>query len=339
MKRAGHNIEIITPHKSTKEKDFEGTKVHCVSTNGMIGSVALKLIKKALKKDYDLFYCHELDPLIYSILLKGITKKPVIWDCHEYIVPMKKIELQERLSAVFAQIGISICAPRVDHIITVDNRLAKTLSKFGKVTVIPNYPRLSDFNELAASKKNDRFVALYVGSLTERRGIKIILEAIRRLKEGNDITLRVAGGFYDQKLEKWAHRYDSENRLNVEWLGWVDYRELAPVIADSDCGLFVNQPGPRFLKGLPTKIFEYMIMGLPVVSATGPLLNSLVYGKNLGITIDSTSPESLADGIATLMENKNLQEMGMRARDTVKKNYCWEAKEDKLLRIIEKLTN
>jgi len=338
MKKEGHRIEIITPHESTGIKEFEGIKVHCIGTRGPPGMVALKIIKKALKTDYDLFYCHELDPILYSIVLKRITRKPVVWDCHEYIVPMKKIELQERLSAVFAQIGISICAPRADHIITVDNRLAKTLSKFGKVTVIPNYPRLSDFNELATSKKNNQFVALYVGSLTERRGIKIILEAIRRLKERSDITLRVAGGFYDQKLKKWAHKYDSENGLNIEWLGWVDYRELAPVIADSDCGLFVNQPGPRFLKGLPTKIFEYMIMGLPVVSATGPLLNSLINGKNLGITIDSTSPESLADGIATLMENRNLQEMGKRARDTVKKNYCWEAKEDKLLEIIDKLT-
>jgi glycosyltransferase involved in cell wall biosynthesis len=114
---------------------------------------------------------------------------------------------------------------------------------------------------------------------------------------------------------------------------------LAPVIADSDCGLFVNQPGPRYLKGLPTKIFEYMIMGLPVVSATGPLLDSLINGKNLGVTVDSTNPESLSDGIETLIEHSNLQEMGKRAHDTVTKNYCWEAKEDKLLRIIEKLTS
>ena len=147
--------------------------------------------------------------------------------------------------------------------------MAKTLSKLGKVTVIPNYPRLSDFSEPTARKKNEQFVVIYVGGLTERRGIKIILEAIHRLKERRNISLRIVGGFYDRELEKWAHQYDSENELDIDWLGWVAYRELAPVIAASDCGLFVNQPGPRLLKGLPTKIFEYMIMGLPVVSATG----------------------------------------------------------------------
>ena len=80
-------------------------------------------------------------------------------------------------------------------------------------------------------------------------------------------------------------------------------------------------------------------MGLPVVSATGPLLDSLINGKNLGVTIDSTNPESLSDGIETLMRNSSLQDMGERAHDIVMKNYCWEAKEDKLLRIIKKLTS
>ena len=338
MKRAGHNIEIITPHKSTKEKDFEGTKVHCVSTNGMIGSVALKLIKKALKKNYDLFYCHELDPLIYSILLKGITKKPVIWDCHEYLVPMK-LELQGKIASTITELAISICAPRVDQIITVDNRLAKTLSKFGNVTVIPNYPSISDFNITLKKDEHNDIVALYVGSLTERRGIKVILESVKKVREKYNLKLRIAGDFYDKELKIWAKAYDKENNLDIDWLGWVDYRELAPVIRDADFGLFMNQPGPRYLKGLPTKIFEYMIMGLPVVSATGPLLKTLINKYNIGLTVDSTNIDSIAKGIEKMAQRKDLKEMGKRGNKIVKESYCWEAKEDKLLRIIEKLTN
>jgi glycosyltransferase involved in cell wall biosynthesis len=82
-----------------------------------------------------------------------------------------------------------------------------------------------------------------------------------------------------------------------------------------------------------------MIMGLPVVSATGPLLDSLINGKNLGITVDSTDPKALSKGIESLMKNSNLQGMGRKAHNTVKKNYCWETKENKLLKIIDKLTS
>jgi glycosyltransferase involved in cell wall biosynthesis len=116
--------------------------------------------------------------------------------------------------------------------------------------------------------------------------------------------------FLRWEWEKWAHQYGSENELDIDWLGWVDYRELAPVIADSDCGLFVNQPGPRYLKGLPTKIFEYMIMGLPVVSATGPLLDSLINGKNLGVTVDSDKSRIVVRWNRTLMEHSNYRKWG-----------------------------
>ena len=170
MKKEGHQIEIITPHESTEIKEFEGIKVHCIDTKGPPGMVALKIINKALKTEYALFYCHELDPLLYSIVLKRITRKPVVWDCHEYIVPMK-MELQGKLSAILTNIGMAICAPKVDHIITVDNRLAKTLSRFGKVTVVPNYPRLSDFSYDWKSETEQKFVVLYVGGLTERRAV------------------------------------------------------------------------------------------------------------------------------------------------------------------------
>jgi glycosyltransferase involved in cell wall biosynthesis len=101
----------------------------------------------------------------------------------------------------------------------------------------------------------------------------------------------------------------------------------------------MNQPGPRYLKGLPTKIFEYMIMGLPVVSATGPLLKTLINKYNIGLTVDSTNIDSIAKGIEKMAQRKNLKEMGKRGNKIVKESYCWEAKEDKLLRIIEKLTN
>lgn len=338
MKKAGHEVEIITPHDSNMMKEIEGIPVHCVTTNGPPVSTAYRLIKRAIAKDYDIYYCHEFDPLLYSLVLRWLKNKPIIWDCHEYLAPMK-MELQGKLAYVFTKIAIAITAPKVHHIITVDNRLAKSLSKFGKVTVIPNYPSMKEFDIPLSKEKNEKPTALYVGSLTERRGIKIMLESIRKVREKQDVRLRVAGGFYDPKLEKWAKDFDQKHQLQVEWLGWVDYRALAPVVRDSDFGIFLNQPGPRYLKGLPTKIFEYMIMGLPVVSATGPLLDALINNNNIGITVDSTNSNDVALGIEKLLSKNSLSEIGEIGRKMVTESYCWEAKENKLLGIIDKLTS
>ena len=66
MRENGHKVEIITPHSSTELKEFEGINVHCFESKGIPGYRATKIIKKAIELNCDLFYCHELDPLLYT---------------------------------------------------------------------------------------------------------------------------------------------------------------------------------------------------------------------------------------------------------------------------------
>ena len=72
LTKSGHDVEIITPHKTTKTKKIDNIKVHCLTTKGPPASTAYRLIKKGLKENYDLYYCHELDPLLYSLVLSLI---------------------------------------------------------------------------------------------------------------------------------------------------------------------------------------------------------------------------------------------------------------------------
>lgn len=336
MKNAGHNIEILTPHTSTKIRKLEGIKVRCYSTSGPPGIVAYRLIKQALKGNYDVFYCHEFDPLVYSLVLKALTKKPVVWDCHEYLVPMKK-ELQGNLAATLTEIVIKIAGPRVDHIVTVDNLLGRQLGKFGKVTVIPNYPTIIDFPKLIKTSK-DKPNLLYVGGITRKRGAKIMLEAFSILKKEIDATLTIAGGFYDLRLEKWAHDFDKKNDLKINWLGWINYRDLAPIFSEASIGLCLLQNQARYDRAIATKIFEYMLMGIPVLTSKGYLVERLIKKGKCGKTVDATNAHKVAEGMKTLLQNTNLEKIGKYGSDFSREKFVWEKREEKLLRIIDKLT-
>ena len=336
MKNAGHSIEILTPHTSTKIRELEGIKVRCYSTNGPPGIVAYRLIKQALKGNYDIFYCHEFDPLVYSLVLKALTKKPVIWDCHEYLVPMKK-ELQGNLAATLTEIVIKIASPRVDHIVTVDNLLGRQLRKFGKVTVIPNYPTIIDFPKLIKTSKNKPNL-LYVGGLTRKRVAKIMLEAFNILKKEIDATLTIAGGFYDLRLEKWAYDFDKKNDLKINWLGWINYRDLASIFSEASIGLCLLQNQARYDRAIATKIFEYMLMGVPVLTSKGYLVEKLIKKGKCGETADATNAHEVAGGMKTLLQNINLEKMGKYGSDFSRERFVWEKREKKLLEIIEKLT-
>ena len=337
LKKAGHEIEIITPHKSTKTKEIEGIKVHCLTTRGVPMSTAYRLIKKALEKNYDLYYCHELDPLVYSFFLKWITKKPIIWDCHEYLVPMKK-ELQGNLAAFFTDIAIKIAAPRVNHIVTVDNLLGRQLASLNNTTVIPNYPTLTDFP--ITERKLDKKIPnlLYVGGLTEERGVKIMLKALKIVKSEMEIKLTLVGGFYDKNLEQWAKDYDKENELQVEWIGWVNYKNLAPIFSKANVGLCLLQNQARYDRAIATKIFEYLLMGIPVLTSKGYLVEKLIQKGQCGKVVDATNSSEVAKGIINLLKNSDLEKKGEQGFKFSRERFVWEKREANLLKIIDKLT-
>ena len=336
LKKAGHNVEIITPHNTTKTKEIEGIKVHCLTKEGVPGSTAYRLIKKALENNYDLYYCHELDPLIYSFFLRWATRKPIIWDCHEYLVPMKK-ELQGNLAAVLTDIAIRIAAPRVNHIVTVDNLLGRQLASLNNTTVIPNYPTLADFP--VAERIPDKKIPnlLYVGGLTEERGLKVMLKALKIVKSEIEVKLTLVGGFYDKELENWAKNYDKKNDLDIEWVGWVNYRDLAPIFSRATLGLCLLQDQARYDRAIATKIFEYLLMGVPVLTSNGYLVEKLIQKAECGNAVNATNISEVAEGMITLLGNSDLEKMGKRGADFSRDKFVWEKRETNLLKIIEEM--
>jgi glycosyltransferase involved in cell wall biosynthesis len=73
---------------------------------------------------------------------------------------------------------------------------------------------------------------------------------------------------------------------------------------------------------MPGKLFEYMAVGLPVItSARKPVLR-IVEQEKCGIVYDPPEPEIIAQTLIKMMENPRLlHEMGTRGRDAVLERY------------------
>ena len=336
LRDAGYDVEILTPHTRNEVQEVDGLVVHCASTTGPPAATALRMLRLALRGRYDAFHCHELDPLLYALLLRPLTGKPVVWDCHEYMVAIKR-ELQGPLAAQLTALALEVAAPRTSAIVTVDNRLGRQLSKYGRILVLPNYPRLENFPSIPNSRLDGPPMMLYVGALTERRGVMVMLEALRLLRESFDARMMFAGGFHDDNLERKCHAFDREHDLRVEWLGWVDHRELAEVGAQASLGLSLLQPSAWYLKGVPTKIFEYLIMGLPVLSARGPLLDRLIKWSGAGLSVDSTDPTAVMAGMRELLSRDDLATMASMGQRIVRSQFTWDARQGKLVELYASL--
>ena len=57
-----------------------------------------------------------------------------------------------------------------------------------------------------------------------------------------------------------------------------------------------------------------------------------------GKTVDATKAHKVAEGMKTLLQNTNLEKIGKYGSDFSREKFVWEKREEKLLRIIDKLT-
>jgi glycosyltransferase involved in cell wall biosynthesis len=100
----------------------------------------------------------------------------------------------------------------------------------------------------------------------------------------------------------------------------------------------VFKPAANHVRAQPTKLFEYMSAGLPVIASNFPLWREIVERNNCGICVDPLSPAALAEAIRWLIQHPDAaREMGANGRRAVRTTYNWEPEGRKLTTLYRSL--
>jgi glycosyltransferase involved in cell wall biosynthesis len=144
-----------------------------------------------------------------------------------------------------------------------------------------------DPTELRAPRiPHDRLTLVYAGSLGEHYDLATLLEAV----SGLDADLVIAGqGAAEERLRRIAPP-------NVRFAGVLGPEELKRLYAAADIGLAPYVPAS--IVALPTKLFDYLAAGLPVITS----LDIDLYGA--GTRYASGNATSLRDAIARVAANR-----------------------------------
>jgi glycosyltransferase involved in cell wall biosynthesis len=114
--------------------------------------------------------------------------------------------------------------------------------------------------------------------------------------------------------------------------GYVPPRQGWAHMARCHVGLAVLASTPNNRMSYPTKIFEYMALGIPVITSNFPLYRAVVEESRCGFCIDPHSPEILADKIEWLINHSDAAAaMGQRGREAVRHRFNWSSEAKKLL--------
>jgi glycosyltransferase involved in cell wall biosynthesis len=287
-----------------------------------------------------------------------ITRKAVVYDIHEDVqaqiltkdwIPKSMRKFVARLYRIVERALLRF----YDALIVVGSGLAeqyKSSSK-GKVVILANYPFVDNTAWLEMRDEVDKGSSLdamgsqavvYVGGLTQIRGVEQLLAAIAILKHQSRVpfTLKLVGPAqppgYRQKLEDIIE--ESGISDVVQLVGHLPFEQALAVMKDSAVGVVTLLNNPNYTNTIPTKMFEYMLAGLPVVCSNFPLWKDFVSSAKCGLAVNPEKPEEIAGAIAYLLEHpEEASEMGKRGQRAVFESYNWAREEEKLLALYERL--
>jgi len=121
---------------------------------------------------------------------------------------------------------------------------------------------------------------------------------------------------------------------NVEIVPWVSYDKKEEYSAKASMGIVTYLSYPNNISCLPNKLFDYMLMSLPVVASNFPLYKEVIDESQCGIIVDPSNPDEIAKAITYLIEHpEEAVHLGNNGRRAVEERYNWEVEGKKLLEV------
>ena len=285
------------------------------------------VLKAALAERADVYHFHDPELIGIGLALRAFGAR-VIFDVHEDIPldietkPWIPAFLRPIASAV-ARAVLRLVQPSFTAIVPATPSIAQAFSH-RRTIVVRNYPRLE---ELQSSERVRPIgerpkTAVYLGSITLVRGLEQMVRAMADPSLPRDARLLLAGPFEDEALRAYAAGLPGWSRVDAP--GRVSQRELPGLLTRCRVGLLVLQPAESFVLSLPTKLFEYMAAGLPVIVSKFLACRDIVERCGCGIAVDPRDPDEIAEAMAYLFAHpERAQAMGEAGRTTALSRYDW----------------
>lgn len=221
------------------------------------------------------------------------------------------------------------------HLILAETSYEPVYHAKGKsVTTVLNMPELNHFKPFINLERQGNEV-FYIGGVSNERGLDITLKALQLLdKRGVDFFMHYIGRVVDE-IDP-AQLQSIESR--VKFYGRMDSKEGFEISRRCSVGLSVLKPIKNYIESYSTKIFEYMAIGLPVITSNFPLYQNVVEKYDTGFCVDPYSAEELADRIEILIQNPAMvHDMGSRGIKVVGEHFNWASEEKKLFDLYEEI--
>ncbi len=219
------------------------------------------------------------------------------------------------------------------HVSVISKSLAQKLVLSKKTYILP-----LGADVISSTNKNfNSMNMLYVGTLYNRnidQTVKGFSKFYCEYKDKIDIQYTIIGtGFTTEEKDLREHVQHEKIDASVTITGYIPHNEITPFFHAHNVGVSYIPKTDYFDVQPPTKTYEYLLSGMPVI-ATDTFENKAVINDDNGVLINDT-PEDFYQGLVHIYANR-----GKYNSDNIRVNsmqYTWEKIVDDLASMLHSL--
>lgn len=297
--------------------------------------------RAARAEDADVYNPRDIYPLLVCWLAAKRNRAALVYDSDELNLYRNWPWTSKRWWKVLAPAYEGFFIRRAAANITSDHGRADILARtydIERPVVIRNVPdrvervERDEMWRTAMLGSEARYLLIYQGILAPNRGLPELVDAMRSLP---DCALALVG--WGALAESLAARIAGSGLADrVHLTGAVPYATMLRYTASADAGLIpIVGSCLSYVYAAPNKLFEDMMVGIPVVASDLPEMAEVVRTERVGTLIaDPLDPASIVAAVRELLDGEEpLASIGARAREAALARHNWELEKAALLAV------
>jgi len=269
----------------------------------------------ALFARWDILVIHDPENLIAGFLARIVRRRPVVFDVHENIPAMAMtrswVPRPFRRSLALLLRGLLGVAERVLTVTLAEPGYQRLFDR--DHVAFPNFPDTTRYPAPVSSNSDE---VVYLGDVTFERGAAVAMKACESL----EVPLLFVGRVPSEVQT--ALLVGASKIKSVEFSGQMPNPEALKRIGSAAVAISPLLDGPNYRHSQPTKILEYLALGLPVVASDLPGTRQLVKNLAAVFLVAPGNSDELAAGIAEASDPK-VRALAVEQAPSIRGRFKW----------------
>ena len=233
------------------------------------------------------------------------------------------------------------CYNHADAVIVITDELQKGLAKYfadtSKIKVLELGTDTDVFRPIKIdhSTYQNKFVVMYSGILSPNYDFDIILNSAKDFAKADTVFVIAGGGELKEELKSKILKQNLSNVMMEDPLPSLE--DVVVRLNRADVFVMGMNDNMQAKTAHPSKIFEFMACGKPVVCCSNGAASDLLKKANGGIIVNPGDHKGLAAALVGLYDSESMRKsLGNNGLDYVKKHHSLLVFRDNLGKILSK---